>query len=189
MIYSRTTPELLKSSGTSLIKEEVEVKEEVKEEAKGPKQPPPVDNSEPEYPPFDSVTPEKEKAAPKDKPKTAPEKSSPPGDETLEIRDLVSKLKVKYPRLPIDTFMGKNINVRPDAIRHVLKSLLKNGDGLRSEEPLVLQTYLQSALNMEIGKFNAAEFDKQQTEIKRPIKGEMEQFGNILNRAMAGAQP
>lgn len=185
--YSTTSPRLLDDYSTTSRKQVVhEVEVEVEEKAKGSRRlEEPVDNSEPEYPPFDSVTPEKEKAALKEKTKKLEEKNSPPGDDNKELRDLMAKVKTKYPKMPIDTWYGKNMRAHPLAIIHVLKSLLKNGDGLASEDPPLLLAYIQTALNVEIGKYNARDSESEHEIRKKPIPGEMQTIGKIL--AQVGA--
>lgn len=125
-----------------------------------------------EYPPFETETlkPEKEKVALVEKLKTTA------GDENFtELQELVKQVKNKHPRLPIDTWYGKNRKAHPKAILHVLKSLLKNGDN--AEYPY---SYLQKALDVENGKYNASDFDREQVVLKKPIPGEMQRLGQIM---------
>ena len=129
-----------------------------------------VDNSEPEYPSFDSVTPEKEKAA-----LTEKQKKPEPDPDTTELQSLVNQVKEKHPRLAIETWYGKNMRAHPMAIIHVLRSLLKNGDD--ADYPFA---YLQSALNVENGKYNARDSEAEHEIRKKPVPGEMQNMRQIL---------
>lgn len=175
--YSTTSPRLLDDYSTTSRKQVVhEVEVEVEEKAKGSRRlEEPVDNSEPEYPPFDSVTPEKEKAALKEKPKK--QERNP---DTTELQALVNQVKARHPRLAIETWYGKNMRAHPLAIIHVLKSLLKNGDD--ADYPFA---YLQKALDVENGKYTARDSEAEHEARKKPIPGEMQTIGKIL--AQVGA--
>lgn len=168
--YSGTSPELLPNySGTSpvLVPHEEEVEEEEKKKAKGsPGLTPPVDNSQSE----------KEKIASSEKPKE-PENGN--GDFS-ELQSLVNQVKVKHPKFAVDAWYGRNMRAHPKAIIHVLKSLLK-------ADPEHEYAYIQKALEVENGKYNARDSEADHEIRKKPMPGEMATIGNILSTVMKGA--
>lgn len=135
----------------------------------------PVDNSSvPDPNPADFDQPSK--AALKVKPK-----DKKPGDENTDLRELIAQVKVKHPNLAIDTWYGKNMRCHPDAILHVLRSLLRSGDN--TEHPMA---YIQKAIDIENGKYNARDVVAEHEARKQPIT-EM-RLGSILNAAASRAE-
>jgi len=129
-------------AGSSSVKSPVEETEQPE-----PKTPTLVPIEEDEQPPLEQ--PSKEPIIPDD-------------DRYVELQDLIGKVQTKHPRLPIITWYGNNRKKHPEAIKHVLRSLLKGDDNVTYP-----YAYLQKALDVEDGKYNAAEFDKEQERIKR----------------------
>jgi hypothetical protein len=132
----------------------------------------PVDNS-PRTPPFEpkpeeqKPEPEEEECPPFEPIGEQPEepKKGNGKDEAYlkELQTLVGQVKEKHPRLPIELWYGNNRRAHPQAILHVLRSLLK------ANEVASGIAYIQKALDVENGKYNAAEFDREQAGKRGPI--------------------
>lgn len=113
----------------------------------------------------------------KEKPKIAFEDLEEKTEGLTELQKLVAQVKTKFPKFPVETWYGKNRSRHPEAITHVLRSLLRAKTIEASE-----MAYIQKALDVEDGKYNARDFDVKQAVMKRPIPGEMERAGGILQR-------
>jgi hypothetical protein len=136
----------------------------------------PVDNfSDDDIDPADFNPP---KEAPLKKPK-----EEKPEDQNGDLRNLINQVKVKHPKLAIDSWYGKNMRAHPEAILHVLRSLLK------ADEIENGIAYIQKALEIENGKYNARDEEAAHEIRKRPRGDDAEMLGKILNRAMAAQPP
>jgi len=130
---------------------------------------PPVDNSE--LPPFNPDPDPEEKKQPF-------KKTTPPPD-TTELQDLINQVKVQRPKMPIDNWYMRNSRAHPEAIKHVLRSLLKVGREIDYD-----MAYIQKALDVEIGKYNAGDEEARCNDFKKP--GGMG-IGEVLRQAQAAS--
>lgn len=150
---------LQSSSSTSIKDKELKAEEQ------------PVDNSDPDEqdsPPFPTEG-QDQKTALKEEPK--PEKQKPgngkPDAYLQELQNLAAEVKTKYPKYAIESWYGKNRNAPPEKILQVLKSFLKAE--LKYNSTAVMEKYLQNSIDVEIGKHNAAKFDREQVGKKGPV--------------------
>jgi len=129
----------------------------------------PVDNF-PSCPAFPVIDDEKENSA--------FEKQPGDGEDKSELQELVNKVKVKHPKFPVESWYGKNMRCHPEAICHVLRSLLKVDMHQEGKE----YTYIQKALDVENGKYNSRDWDREEVVKKRDRAGSMESFGAVMAR-------
>jgi hypothetical protein len=123
------------------------------------------------------------KTASSKKPKT--EKQDDP--DLIELQKLVNQVKVKYPRLPVETWYGKNRKAPMEKIFKVLRSFLKAE--LKHNDPTVMAKYLQNSIDVEIGKYNARQEEADHEDRIRPTGIEFETLGNLMGRALAAQPP
>jgi hypothetical protein len=124
----------------------------------------PVDNSSPQPPKPD----EDQKGASEEELKKRKPEPVPDVDEG-DLQSLVAKIKTKHPKFPVETWYGKNRSAHPEAIIHVLKSLLK-AENVGNET-----AYIQKALDVENGKYNAKDHAEKTKEIERELSISLDQ--------------
>ncbi|MFH2074325.1 MAG: hypothetical protein ABIJ57_03115 [Pseudomonadota bacterium] len=123
---------------------------------------------------------EPDKSAFTEKPKT-PKPGNGKSDPYLrELQNLVAQVKTKYPGLAIESWYGKNRGAHQDAILHVLRSFLKAE--LKYDSGSAMEKYLQNAIDVEDGKYNARDFDQGQGGKRGPptVQG-MAALGRIMD--------
>lgn len=102
------------------------------------------------------------------------------------LRELVDRLSIHYNatnQRQIMMFIEANIhNKNPDAIKHCLESLVHAvcDIGDKVERP---RAYMEAALKIEDGKYNAKGEELRCNEYKRPTHQGMESLGAIMSRA------
>lgn len=100
-----------------------------------------------------------------------------------EISSTVDKLKPLYPRFNAFSFIGANRKAHPEAMLHVLKSLIRASEaGTEVGEPFA---YARAALKIEEGKYNSRDHERRSQDFKKP--GVMS-LSEILAQAQRGTQ-
>ena len=132
-------------------------------------------------PEFGAPTPAQEKLN-KEKLKEAnsdtPSIDNPQNELMASLKTILEKTKERYPdqrdQQKILVFVQANLrNKNHDAILHCIESLIKNKGEVKA-----IPQYLEAALKIENGKFNAAEMEKKNNEFKRSEIPE--QVGKII---------
>lgn len=83
-----------------------------------------------------------------------------------EISETVDKLKPLYPRFNAFSFIGSNRKSHPEAMLHVLKSLIRASEaGTEVGEPFA---YARAALKIEEGKYNSRDHERRSQDFKKP---------------------
>ena len=109
--------------------------------------------------------------------------NDPPKDEFLSnLKSLIEKTKEKYPerreQQAILLFVQSNIrNKNPAAITHCINSLIRAPDKVTA-----IQQWLEAALKIEDGKYNAADSEKRCNEFKTmPVLPQnVQEFSNMI---------
>lgn len=104
------------------------------------------------------------------------------------VVDKCAKRFDSYGQRQIMLFVEANIRGKhPDAIKHCLESLLHQVDdlGQKIDKP---RAYLEAALKIEDGVYNARDSEKISEEFKKPLPGGIETLGKVLQGIGKGAR-